>query len=55
MEPALQNIPLPTALGREIRRGFAARQPVLVSTDYARMERDVLKALRLRAMYGGRR
>ncbi len=42
-EPNLQNIPIRTALGREVRRGFvAAEGAVLLAVDYSQIELRVL-------------
>lgn len=44
--PNLQNIPIRTELGREIRRGFIARPGmVLLSCDYSQIELRVIAAL----------
>jgi DNA polymerase-1 len=42
-DPNLQNIPIRTALGREIRRGFVAREGcVFLAADYSQIELRVL-------------
>lgn len=45
-DPNLQNIPIRSALGREIRRGFvAAPEAVLLSADYSQVELRVMAHL----------
>ena len=45
-EPNLQNIPIRTALGRELRRCFVAREGwVLVDADYSQIELRVMAAM----------
>ncbi|MCH5352726.1 MAG: DNA polymerase I [Acutalibacter sp.] len=41
-EPNLQNIPVRTAIGRELRKFFAAENGVLVDADYSQIELRVL-------------
>lgn len=41
-EPNLQNIPVRTAIGRELRKFFAAETGVLVDADYSQIELRVL-------------
>ena len=41
-EPNLQNIPVRTAIGRELRKFFAAESGVLVDADYSQIELRVL-------------
>jgi len=41
-EPNLQNIPVRTAIGRELRKFFAAEHGVLVDADYSQIELRVL-------------
>jgi DNA polymerase-1 len=41
-EPNMQNIPVRTALGRELRKFFAAETGVLVDADYSQIELRVL-------------
>ncbi len=41
-EPNLQNIPVRTPIGRELRKFFAAEQGVLVDADYSQIELRVL-------------
>lgn len=41
-EPNMQNIPVRTAMGRELRKFFAAEKGVLVDADYSQIELRVL-------------
>lgn len=52
-KPALQNIPIRTKLGREIRDAFLPKnRSVLESVDYSDLEKRVVEQLGEEALYG---
>jgi DNA polymerase-1 len=41
-KPEVQNIPLRTELGRQVRKAFEPKEPILLTVDYTELELRLL-------------